>query len=85
MVSVYPESNLAGEADFYLGEADFEDKAYAQAEEKYTKALVSKELKVLERVLDKLAWAQFKQDKAKESIASFRRLIREAKESLGKL
>ena len=72
----YPNSDLAGEANYHVGQGLYEQKDFGKAVEAYSAAYSnSKDLGVKEKSLHKMGWALFKEEAYDKAEARFQQQI----------
>ena len=78
MASKFPDSQLAAEAYFHVGQAEYDNSKFDKAIKAYTVAATrSVDANLQEKSLYKLGWAFFQQKQYDQAIDQFRKQIRE--------
>ena len=77
----FPDSPLAADAFFHLAEIPYAKKQYDQAVPLYEKALAAEDERLKDKVLYRLGWCRWAQEKYPEAAALFVRLVDEAPKS----
>ena len=78
LVRDFPKSRFAADAHFQMAEARYRDKKYADASRLYEKALDAAGDRLKDKVLYRLGWCRWAEEKFDQSAALFDRLVAEA-------